>query len=121
VQRASTMCSAGSEDIGIADIATAKDVCILYLQLVTRAQAKMAAKELVPGKELPEPLLDLITKHQEQDPYCKQIARQALHPCWQPDLALAKIGLRDSDYTVYHILGGIRNLLCIVHYVIIPV
>jgi hypothetical protein len=31
----------------------------------------MATKELVPGKELPEPLLDLIAKYQEQDPYCK--------------------------------------------------
>jgi hypothetical protein len=63
VQRASTTCSAGSKDIGIADIATAKDVSILCLQLVTRAQAKMAAKELVPGKELPKSLLDLIAKH----------------------------------------------------------
>jgi hypothetical protein len=82
VQRASTTYSAGSKDIGIVDIAAAKDVGILCLQLVTRAQAKMAAKELVPGKELPEPLLDLIAKYQEQDPYYKQIARQALYPCW---------------------------------------
>jgi hypothetical protein len=81
----------------------------------------MAAKELVPGKELPEPLLDLIAKHQEQDPYCKRIARQALHPCWQPDLASAKIGPGDSNYTVCHILGGIRNLLCVVHCIIMPV
>jgi hypothetical protein len=65
VQRASTTCFAGSKDIGIVNIATAKDISILCLQLVTRAQAKMAAKELVPGKELPEPLLDLIAKHQE--------------------------------------------------------
>jgi hypothetical protein len=82
VWRASTTCSAGSEDIGTADIAAAKDIGALCLQLVTRAQAKMAAKELVLGKELPEPLLDLIVKHQEQDLYCKQIARQVLHPCW---------------------------------------
>jgi hypothetical protein len=92
VQRASITHSAGSNvgtvvitavnSIGIVDIAAAKDVSILCLQLVTRAQAKMAAKELVPGKELLEPLLDLIAKHQEQDLYCKQIARQALHPCW---------------------------------------
>jgi hypothetical protein len=80
----------------------------------------MAAKELVPGKELPEPLLDLIAKHQEQDLYYKQIARQALHPHWQPDLASAKIGPRDSDYTVCHILGGIRNLLCVMYCVIMP-
>jgi hypothetical protein len=80
----------------------------------------MAAKELVPGKELPEPLLDLIAKHQEQDLYCKQIARQALYPYWQSDLASAKIGPGDSNYTIYHILGGIRNLLYIVHCVIIP-
>jgi hypothetical protein len=81
----------------------------------------MATKALVLGKELPESLLDLIAKHQEQDPYCKQIARQVLHLCWQPDLASAKIGPRDSNYTVYHILGGTRNLLCIVCYIIIPV
>jgi hypothetical protein len=80
----------------------------------------MATKELVPGKELPEPLLDLIAKHQEQDPYYKQIAKQALCPCWQLDLASAKIGPRDSDYTVCHILGGTKNLLCIVHYIIMP-
>jgi hypothetical protein len=59
------MRSVRSKDIGTVDIATAKDINILYLQLVTRAQAKMAAKELVPGEELPEPLLDLIAKHQE--------------------------------------------------------
>jgi hypothetical protein len=81
----------------------------------------MATKELVPGKELPEPLLDLIAKYQEQNLYCKQIARQVLYPCWQLDLASAKIGPRDSDYTVYHILGGIRNLLCIVCYIIVPI
>jgi hypothetical protein len=81
----------------------------------------MAAKELVLGEELPEPLLDLIIKHQEQDPYYKQIARQALYLYWQLDLALAKIGPRDSNYIICHILRGIRNLLCIVYYVIIPV
>jgi hypothetical protein len=81
----------------------------------------MAAKELVPGKELPEPLLDLIAKHQEQDPYYKQIARQALYLYWQLDLALAKIGPRDSNYTVYHILGGTRNLLYIAYYIIMPI
>jgi hypothetical protein len=37
VQRASTTHSTGSKDIGIADIATAKDVSALCLQLVTRA------------------------------------------------------------------------------------
>jgi hypothetical protein len=51
--------------IGIVDIAAAKDVSTLCLQLVTRAQAKMATKELVLGEELLEPLLDLIAKHQE--------------------------------------------------------
>jgi hypothetical protein len=78
----STVVITAADSISTVDIATAKDVSILCLQLVTRAQAKMAAKELVPGKELPEPLLDLIAKHQEQDPYCKQIARQALYPYW---------------------------------------
>jgi hypothetical protein len=73
--------SAGSE-IGTTDIAAAKDISILCLQLVTRAQAKMAAKELIPGEELPESLLELIRMHQEQDPYCKWIARQAFYPCW---------------------------------------
>jgi hypothetical protein len=131
VQRASTICSTGSDistvvmtttnSISTADIAAAKDISILCLQLVTKAQAKMAAKELVPGEELLEPLLDLIAKHQEQNPYYKQIARQVLHPCWQPDLVSAKIGPRDSDYTICHILGGIRNLLYIVHCVIMPI
>jgi hypothetical protein len=37
VQRASTIYSIGSKDIGIVDIATAKDVSALCLQLVTRA------------------------------------------------------------------------------------
>jgi hypothetical protein len=81
----------------------------------------MATKELVLGEELPEPLLDLIAKHQEQDLYCKQIARQALYPHWQLDLASAKIGPRDSNYTVYHILGDMRNLLCVAHCVIMPI
>jgi hypothetical protein len=131
VQRASTTYSAGSNvgtviitaanGINIVDIATAKDISILCLQLITRAQAKIAAKELVPGEELPELLLDLIAKHQEQDLYCKWIARQVLYPCWQPDLASAKIGLGDSNYTVCHILGDIRNLLYIVYCIIVPI
>jgi hypothetical protein len=81
VQRASTTRSARSNvgtvvittanSIGTVDIAATKDISVLCLQLVIRAQAKIAAKELVPGEELPEPLLDLIAKHQEQDPYYK--------------------------------------------------
>jgi hypothetical protein len=59
-----------------------KDLGILYLQAVTRRQARISAESLVPGKELPGLLIKLIRKHQEQDPYCKQIARQAFHPCW---------------------------------------
>jgi hypothetical protein len=54
--------SAGSE-ISTADVVAAKDIGILHLQLVTRAQAKMAAKELIPGEELPESLLELIRMH----------------------------------------------------------
>jgi hypothetical protein len=54
--------STGNE-IGITNIAIAKDIGILCLQLVTRAQAKMATKELIPGKELPESLLELIRMH----------------------------------------------------------
>jgi hypothetical protein len=71
--------STGSE-ISTTNAAAAKDISILHLQLVTRAQAKIATKELIPSKELPESLLELIRIYQEQDPYCKQIARQALHP-----------------------------------------
>jgi hypothetical protein len=51
--------SAGSE-ISAANAAAAKDISILCLQLVTRAQAKMAAKELIPSEKLPESLLELI-------------------------------------------------------------
>jgi hypothetical protein len=54
--------SAGSE-ISTADAVAAKDIGVLCLQLVTRAQAKMAAKELIPGEELPESLLELIRMH----------------------------------------------------------
>jgi hypothetical protein len=59
---------------------TKKDLGILHLQAVTRRQARISTKSLVPGKELPGSLIKLIRKHQEQDPYCKQIARQAFHP-----------------------------------------
>jgi hypothetical protein len=51
--------SAGSE-ISAVNTTTAKNIGILCLQLVTRAQAKMATKELTPGEELPESLLELI-------------------------------------------------------------
>ena len=40
----------------------------------------MAAKELIPGEELPESLLELIRMYQEQDLYYKQMARQVLYP-----------------------------------------
>jgi hypothetical protein len=59
-----------------------KDLGILCLQAVTRCQVRISAKSLVLGKELPGLLIKLIRKHQEQDPYCKQIARQAFYPHW---------------------------------------
>jgi hypothetical protein len=61
---------------------TKKDLGILCLQAVTRHQARISAKSLVLGKELLGLLIELIRKHQEQDPYCKQIARQTFYPCW---------------------------------------
>jgi hypothetical protein len=51
--------STGSK-ISTTNIVATKDIGILCLQLVTRAQAKMAAKELIPGEELLESLLELI-------------------------------------------------------------
>jgi hypothetical protein len=59
-----------------------KDLGILYLQVVTRHQVRISAKELVPGNEnLPGLLIELIGEHQEQDPVYKQIVRQTFHPC----------------------------------------
>ena len=111
--------SAGSK-VSAVDITAAKDIGALCLQLFTRAQARMAAKEMIPGEELPESLLELIGKHQEQDPYCTRIARQALHPRWQPNLALAVTGPGWDNYTVKQFPGGIRDLLCIAHRLIVP-
>jgi hypothetical protein len=89
--------SAGSE-ISTTNTVAAKDINILCLQLVTRAQAKIATKELIPGEELPESLLELIRMHQEQDLYCKQMARQVLYPRWQLNLSLAISGpIRDNS------------------------
>jgi hypothetical protein len=53
--------SAGSE-VGAVDVTAAKEIGALCLQLVTRAQAKMAAKVLIPGKELPESLSQECTR-----------------------------------------------------------
>ena len=106
-----------------------KDLSILRLQAVTRRQARISAKSLVPGMDLPGsspgmdlpgPLIELIAKHQEQDPHCKRIARQALHPRRQPDLASAATGPGGDDYTVQHIPGGTRDLLCVARRVIVP-
>jgi hypothetical protein len=44
---------------------TKKDLGILHLQAVTRRQARISAKSLVPGKELLGLLIKLIRKHQE--------------------------------------------------------
>jgi hypothetical protein len=113
--------STGSE-ISAANIVAAKDIGILYLQLVTRAQAKIATKELIPGEELPESLLELIRMHQEQDLYCKQMARQALHPHWRLNLSLAILGpIKDNSIVQPQSTpGGMRDLLCIVCCVIMP-
>jgi hypothetical protein len=101
-----------------------KDLGILHLQAVTRRQARISAKELVPGNEnLPGSLIELIREHQEQDPVCKRIARQTFHPYQQLNLALAKRGPGSDNYTVqtYAYPGGMRDLLCVVHCVIMPV
>jgi hypothetical protein len=43
-----------------------KDLGILHLQVVTRHQVRISAKELVPGNEnLPRLLIKLIREHQE--------------------------------------------------------
>jgi hypothetical protein len=99
-----------------------KDLGILHLQAVTRRQVRISAESLVPGKELLGSLIELIRKHQEQDPYCKWIVRQAFHPRWQPNLASAIIGPGSDNYTVqtFIILGGIRDLLCVACCVIMP-
>ena len=75
---------------------------------------------LSPGMDLPGPLIELIAKHQEQDPYCKRIVRQAFYLRWQPDLASAATGPGGDDYTVQYIPGGIRDLLCVARCVIVP-
>jgi hypothetical protein len=61
---------------------TEKDLGILYLQAVTRCQVRISAESLVLGKELLRLLIELIRKHQEQDPYYKWIVRQVFHPHW---------------------------------------
>jgi hypothetical protein len=49
-----------------------KDLGILYLQAVTRCQARISTKELVPGNEnLLGSLIELIGEYQEQDPVYK--------------------------------------------------
>jgi hypothetical protein len=101
-----------------------KDLGILHLQAVTRRQVRISAKELVPGNEnLPGLLIKLIREHQEQDPVCKWIVRQTFHPRWQLNLALAKRGPGSDNYTVqtYAYPGGMRDLLCVVCCVIVPV
>jgi hypothetical protein len=65
-----------------------RDLGKLHLQAVTRRQARISTENLVPdmdlsgtsgidlpvlGMDLPGLLIKLIAKHQEQDPYCKQI------------------------------------------------
>jgi hypothetical protein len=65
-----------------------RDLGKLRLQAVTRCQVRISAENLVPdmdllgtsgidlpalGMDLPGLLIKLITEHQEQDPYCKQI------------------------------------------------
>lgn len=105
-----------------------EDLNTLRLQLVTRAQAKMATQDLIsgdalpedPGEALPEDLIKLIAKHQEQDPYCKRIARQALHPRRQPNRALAAIGPGCGDITVQKFPGGTSLLLCVARRVVVP-
>jgi hypothetical protein len=76
---------------------TKRDLGKLYLQAVTRHQARISAKNLVLdmdlsgtsgidlptlGMDLPRLLIELIAKHQEQDPYCKQIVGQLFYPRW---------------------------------------
>jgi hypothetical protein len=113
-----------------------RDLGKLRLQAVTRCQVRISTENLVLdmdlsgtlgidlpalGMDLPGLLIKLITKHQEQDLYCKWIAGQLFYPCWQPNLALAQLGPGWDDYTVQQFPGGTKDLLCVAHYVIMPV
>jgi hypothetical protein len=108
-----------------------RDLGKLWLQAVTRHQARNSAESLVPGNkkelpgnpgiDLPGLLIELIGKHQEQDPYCKRIAGQLFHTRRQPNLASAQLGPGWDDYTVQQFPGVTKDLLCVMHYVIVPV
>jgi len=102
-----------------ADEGAKQDLRILRLQAITPRQSRQSLEKMTPHKPLTEDLIQLIEKHRRNDPLCKRIAGQLLHPCRQLDSPFAEDEgpVVDDDPAL---TGGIRNLLCVAGRVVVP-
>lgn len=102
-----------------ADEGAKQDLRILRLQAITPRESRQSLEKMTPHKPLTEDLIQLIEKHQRNDPLCKRIAGQLLHPCRQLDSPFAEDEgpVVDDDPAL---TGGIRNLLCVAGRVVVP-
>jgi hypothetical protein len=66
-------------EMGLVDQETQRNLQLLYLQIITRKDAEKVLSDISQNESLTDDLLKLIKKHQEDYPYCKQVAKQALH------------------------------------------
>jgi hypothetical protein len=66
-------------EVGPVDQEAQRNLQLLRLQAITRKDAEKALSDISQNEPLTDDLLGLIKKYQEDDPYCKRVAKQALH------------------------------------------
>jgi hypothetical protein len=69
--------------VGPVDQEAQRNLQLLHLQAITRKDAKKALSDISQNEPLIDDLLKLIKKYQEDDPYYKRVAKQALYQCQQ--------------------------------------
>jgi hypothetical protein len=68
-----------SVKVGPVDQEAQRNLQLLHLQAITRKDIEKALADISQNEPLTDDLLKLIKKYQEDDPYCKRVAKQALH------------------------------------------
>ena len=102
-----------------ADEGAKQNLRILCLQAITPKQSRQSLEKMKLHSPLNGDLIQLIEKHQRNDPLCKRIAGQPLHSCRQLDSPFAgdEGPVVDTDPVL---TGGIENLLCVAGRVVVP-
>ena len=106
-------------DVSPIDKEAQKDLQVLRLQAVTQREVQEALSDASQGEPFTDDLIALIKKCQEEDPYCKWVARQNLHHRSQL-LDTSANGTTIVPEVTRSTIGKEVPLLCLAGRVVVP-